>query len=417
LPQGLDPADEPAVAAHLLDLLNSAITEQTMADVPHGVLLSGGVDSSLLVAVLSRALPQPVRTFSVGFDDAARFDERTQARRVSERFGTRHEELVLQPRQVMELLPELVDAQDEPLADWVCLPLQLLARRVRASGVIVVQVGEGSDELFAGYPRYRRYARIHGGVWRRYRRLPRMVRRAFSAAADGSLAPFSRMREPRDLFRRAARDEPLFLSGAVAWWEFEKQKLVTPRLAARLSNGAGSARLAARNLSRFYAAAPQGDIASAMAYQDLMVRLPELLLMRVDKMTMLSSVEARVPFLDHRVVELAMALPMQLKLAGGNTKHILKRAARDLLPAEVLDRPKRGFDVPLGDWLRQPALGKWAEAAVLGSGLMTRDVLQRDRVIRAIRAHRSGRADYGFQWWSLVNLCAWYDHWIAGAPR
>lgn len=417
LPAGLDTGDDTTVAEYLLQLLTSAITEQTMADVPHGVLLSGGVDSSLLVAVLSRALSEPVRTFSVGFQNAPRFDERAYARSVAQRFGTEHRELVLHPKDVIELLPELVYAQDEPLGDWVCLPLQLLARLVRRAGVVVVQVGEGSDEIFAGYPRYRRYARLHGGVWETYMRLPRRIRQAIGVAADRSLEGVSSLREPRDLFRRAARDEPLFLSGAVAWWEVEQQRLLSPRLAERLRNGAASATLVTRNLARFYAEAPHGDVAAAMTYQDLMVRLPELLLMRVDKMTMLSSVEARVPFLDHRLVELALALPMRLKFRGPETKHILKAAARELLPTEVLRRPKRGFDVPLAAWLREPPLGPWAEATVLGSSLFARNVFQRDEVTRILRAHRTGRADFGFQLWSLVNLCAWYDHWVAGVRQ
>jgi asparagine synthase (glutamine-hydrolysing) len=350
----------------------------------------------------------------VGFDNATRFDERAQARKVAERFGTEHRELVLQPREVIGLLPELVYAQDEPLGDWVCLPLQLLARLVRRSGVTVVQVGEGSDELFAGYPRYRRYARLQAGIWGAYMRLPRGVRRAVGAVTDRSLGGATRLREPRDLFWRAARDEPLFLSGAVAWWEAEKLRLLSPRLSARLRNGAASASVAARNLARFHAESPQGDVASAMAYQDLMVRLPELLLMRVDKMTMLHSVEARVPFLDHRLVEFALALPMRFKLKGGETKQILKVAARELLPAEVLRRPKRGFDVPLAAWLRESPLGPWAESTILDSTLFARDVFQRDEVARVLRAHRSGRADYGFPLWSLLNLCAWHDHWVAG---
>jgi asparagine synthase (glutamine-hydrolysing) len=417
LPPELNPLDEATVAQYLMELLTSAITEQTMADVPHGVLLSGGVDSSLLVAVLSRALSDPVRTFSVGFENAEGFDERAYARKVAQRFATEHQELVLQPKQVIELLPELVYAQDEPLGDWVCLPLQLLSRLVRSSGVTVVQVGEGSDELFAGYPRYRRYARLHAGLWGTYMRLPRPVRQAVGVVTGKSLENASRLREPRDLFWRAARNEPLFLSGAVAWWEMEKHQLLTPRLSSRLGNGAGSAALVSRNLARFEAEAPQGDVASAMAYQDLMVRLPELLLMRVDKMTMLSSVEARVPFLDHRIVALALALPMRFKLRGGETKHILKRAARNLLPEDVVRRPKRGFDVPLAAWLRERPLGPWAEDTIMGSSLLGRDVFQRDEVARVIRAHRSGRADYGFPLWTLINLCAWHDHWVAGTRR
>jgi asparagine synthase (glutamine-hydrolysing) len=412
LPEGLAVDDEDAVATHIRELLTDAVLEETMADVPHGMFLSGGVDSSLILSILSRNLSRPVQTFAVGFENDAKFDERPFAAAVAKQFNAEHTELVLQPSQVMQQLPELVIAQDEPIADWVCLPLKLLARTVRDAGVIVVQVGEGSDELFAGYPRYRRYHRVHERYWRRYMRLPRPVRGAISSVVSPVLSTSNRMREPLDMFNRAARDEPMFISGAVANWDTETREMLTTRVRDHAALGVSGADVALRNLRRFHADAPTGDYAAAMAYQDFMVRLPELLLMRVDKMTMISSIEARVPFLDHRMVELGFALPASLKLKNGVTKYILKKAARPLLGDATIDRPKKGFDVPLPAWLREKELGGWAEDTVINSGIMRRDVLDREHVRGMFREHRSNRADHGFRIWNLVNLCAWHDHWI-----
>jgi asparagine synthase (glutamine-hydrolysing) len=414
LPEGLALDDEHAIAAHLRNLLQSAVAEQTMADVPHGLLLSGGVDSSLILALLSDHMRRPVHTFSVGFENETHFDERPYAARVAAQFDADHHELVLRPAEVMTSVPELIYGQDEPLADWVCLPLQLLARLVRQSGVIVVQVGEGSDEVFAGYPRYRRYTAVHRRLWRPYMRMPTAFRRAISAAAGPLLAYAPRWREPRDVLRRAARGEPLFLSGAVVNWEGEKEALLTRPARQRLRGAPSSAGVAMRNLAQFAHDAPWGDYASAIAYQDLMVRLPELLLMRVDKMTMLSSVEARVPFLDHRLVEFGMALPSALKLRDGRTKHIVKLAAAPLLGGDVIERPKKGFDVPLSAWLRGEPLGSWGEHAVLQSGLMRRGIFDAAPIRAMFAAHRDGRADHGFRLWNLINLCCWAERWVDG---
>ena len=412
LPDALKGEDEGEITKYLLELLESAVLEQTMADVPHGVLLSGGLDSSLILALLSRHRDQPVKTFSAGFEGEPHFDERAHARSVAARFHADHHELVLKPEQVAGMIPELVHAQDEPLSDWVCLPLRLLASLVRSSGVVVVQVGEGSDELFAGYPRYRRYATVQRRLYAPYLRLPGSVRGVLGHVASAMLARAPRFREPRDLFLRAARGEPLFLSGAVANWDGEKHSLLSPRAVQRLGPALSSAAVAARHAADFARLAPSGDYAATMAYQDLMVRLPELLLMRVDKMTMLSSVEARVPFLDHRIVEAAMAIPVALKLKGGRTKHILKAAAAPLIGDSVASRPKKGFDVPLASWLRAEPLASWARHTVLESRLMRRDVFDRDYLATMFREHSEGRADHAFRLWNVLNACAWYDHWV-----
>jgi asparagine synthase (glutamine-hydrolysing) len=406
------PDDDQGTVAAVRGLIEGAVVEQTMADVPHGLLLSGGLDSTLILAILSRALARPVRTFSIGFDDAPGFDEREFSRIAARTFKTDHTELVLPPAEVISSLPELVHAQDEPLSDWVCLPLKALTKAVRDAGVIVVQVGEGSDELFAGYPRYARYARLNRRLWRSYTALPVSVRRGTGAVAQRLLKGSDRLREVRDLFDRASEGLPLFVSGAVVNWDFEKAGLLTTGARGRLGGSVSSARAVARNLEEFRRLSPGGGYLSAMAWQDLAVRLPELLLMRVDKMTMLNSVEARVPFLDHRLVELAFALPDERKLRRGVMKHLVKSAADGLVSPEIIHRRKFGFDVPLSKWLREEPLKSWSTDTILGSALMRRDLLDADHVRDLITAHQSGARDTAFRLWNLVNACAWYDRWI-----
>jgi len=406
------PSSESEVVDAVRGLLEGAVVEQTMADVPHGLLLSGGLDSTLILAILARALDKPVRTFSIGFDNAPAFDERRYSRAAARAYPTEHTELVLPPEEVIGSLPELVHAQDEPLADWVCLPLKALTRAVRKAGVIVVQVGEGSDELFTGYPRYARYARVNRRLWRRFARLPRSARRGVRAVAALALSRSDRLREVRDLFDRAAEGLPLFISGAVVNWDSEKAALLTPGARRRLGAAASSARLAEENLEAFARLAPDAGYLSALAYQDLAVRLPELLLMRVDKMTMLNSVEARVPFLDHRLVELAFRLPDTFKLRGKETKRLIKAAAAGLVAPEVITRRKFGFDVPLSQWLREEPLRSWSAETILQSRLLRRDLLSGDAVGSLLASHQTGRRDAGFRLWNLVNACAWYDRWI-----
>jgi len=199
----------------------------------------------------------------------------------------------------------------------------------------------------------------------------------------------------------------------VAHWEREKWNMLSGRGRSIAAGQPSSAGLAGGHQSTYWRTLADGDYAGAMGYQDLMIRLPELLLMRVDKMTMLSSVEARVPFLDHRVVEMAFSIPQDFKIRGGRTKHILKEAAGPLLGSDIIDRPKVGFDVPLSSWLREPELGGWAETTVMESKLHQRDLFDRDALRHLFRSHAAGKADFGYRIWNLVNLSAWYDHWVA----
>ena len=338
--------DEEYSAARVRDLLGRAIEKRMMADVPFGVFLSGGLDSSANVALMARVMDRPVRTFSVGFKDHPSYNEFHYARKVAALFSTDHHEVEIGSRDLLDFMPELIFHQDEPIADWVCVPLHYVARLARQTGTIVVQVGEGSDEQFFGYDHYLRFYRNQARYFRRLMKLPRAVRRAAYQSARGLAFLLRRGGDRLDLLRSAAREETFFWGGAIAWREEEKRRLLS--LDARLRiDGLNSHDVVLEIDRQARGRLRDDDFGKRMIYLELKNRLAELLLMRVDKITMASSVEARVPFLDHALVEFTMRLPTDLKIRGGRTKYLLKKAMTGILPEEIIHRPKQGFGAPV----------------------------------------------------------------------
>src|ERR1051326_946383 len=313
-------------------LVRESIGLRMMSDVPYGAFLSGGVDSSLNVALMAELADRPVSTFSVAIDGDPNSDELRFARSVAERYGTQHHEVVIGEQDFLEYLPELVWHQDEPLADPVCVPLHAISEAARVSGTRVIQVGEGADELFSGYTSYAFFADFHRRVWRPYSALPDVVRRATSNV----IGPL--LRDDRaDVLARAGDGGELFWGGAIPFYDTHKAKLV------HAEDRAGRMAVAAlyADVDRGVPHASQLD---RMIGIELRQRLPELLLMRVDKVTMGSSLEARVPYLDHKLVEFALAIPAGVKYREGVTKWVLKRVAERVgVSRELIYRPKRGF--------------------------------------------------------------------------
>ncbi|HET7697840.1 MAG TPA: asparagine synthase (glutamine-hydrolyzing) [Vicinamibacterales bacterium] len=409
--------DVAAAAGDVSRLLQAAVSKRLMSDVPFGVLLSGGIDSSLITALMAREMSQPVRTFTVGFSDHRRLNEVDEARAVARRFATDHHEIMVAERDMAAYVPELVTTQDEPLADWVCVPLYFVSRLVRQSGTVVVQVGEGSDEQFCGYASYMGYLKLYEQYWEPWRRLPQSVRRAAASTAVAVGRMLDRGALYADIAARAARDREHFWGGAVCFWETDKTQLVNrtafsgapSAVAPGDFSTADTYEVVKHHLARLDAAWPEADVLARMTYLEFKQRLPELLLMRVDKITMSTSVEARVPFLDYRLVEYTMGLPMEVKLAGG-VKGLLKKVARGVIPDEVIDRPKVGFGAPMAEWLRGD-FGRDAEAAIMRSRLRERGFFDYDRIARLFASHRSG-TDRSLPLWTIYNLTAWYDRWI-----
>lgn len=412
------------------DRLDRAVAKRMMSDVPVGVFLSGGMDSSAILALMSRHADRPVNSFCVGFADHPEVNELEYARLAASKFGARHHEILVTDRDVTDYLETFVGQQDEPIADWVCLPLHFVAALARSHDVKVVQLGEGADEQFCGYGYYLRNLRLFQRYWRPFTSLPQPVRSACAALAGlAALAgPTGRLGRIADLAKRGAAGGELFWSGAPVFWEHEKRRLAAAQAFRReaaegepalLESGmlnAGllqfdSANVVAAALKPFDASHPGRDQLTRMIHAEFRLRLPELLLMRVDKITMAHGLEARVPFLDPQLVDFTMDIPGDAKIPGNRPKDLLRSALRGLVPDAILDRSKRGFSAPMAAWLRGP-LGLRIEAEVMRSRLLDRRFLAAGAVQTLLRDHRAGRADHALRIWTLFNLTAWYENWI-----
>jgi asparagine synthase (glutamine-hydrolysing) len=396
--------------AEILRLLRDSIRKRMMSDVPFGVFLSGGVDSSANVALMSEQMSRPVETFTVGFSDAEYLNELDSARRISQQFGTNHHEVIISEKEMTEFLPDLIFHQDEPIADPVCVPLYYVSKLARDSGTIVVQVGEGSDEIFSGYENYVRHLRIYEKFWRHAEAIPLPLRKAVSNFSRPALEATGRKRVAIELIRRLGAGEPLFWGGAVVYDETFKPRVLSKQMLERV-NGLSSLQVVETYLKHIERERPASDFLSRMTYLELKLRLPELLLMRVDKITMATSVEARVPFLDHHLVEYTMALPRALKVQGMSGKHILKRALEGILPSDLLYEKKRGFGAPVREWFRE-GLGHWFDDHLMNSTMRRRGLLNYDFIGRMLTEHRNRTQDWGFHLWTLLNLSLWYERWI-----
>jgi len=396
---------------NILELLRASIKKRMMADVPFGVFLSGGVDSSANVALMSELMRQPVRTFTVGFHDTEELNELESARAISKRFGTNHHEVMIGRAEMVKFLPELVFHQDEPIADPVCVPLYYVSKLARETGTIVVQVGEGSDEIFGGYDWFRTYLQIQERFWRHAERAPLSARRAVSALATPLVKKVLKKRMASELVRRLGANESLFWGGAVVFDETMKSSVLSPEKRGRY-NGLSTYDVVRQYQETIAAARPDSDYAARMTYLELKLRLPELLLMRVDKITMATSVEARVPFLDHHLIEYAMGLPRSLKVKGATGKHILKRALESVLPNDVLYKPKRGFGAPINEWFRGPE-GESLAQQVMNSSIRKRNFFDYSFIQRMADEHRRQSRDWSANLWCLLNLSLWYERWIA----
>jgi asparagine synthase (glutamine-hydrolysing) len=397
--------------ARILELLRDSIKKRMMADVPFGVFLSGGVDSSANVALMSELISQPVRTFTVGFHDNQELNELDSARSIAERYGADHHEVMIGREDMKDFLPELVFHQDEPIADPVCVPLYYVSKLARETGTIVVQVGEGSDEIFGGYDWFRTYLQIEEKFWRYAERTPRAARRAAAAIAGPLAEKTLKNQKAGELIRRLGEDQSLFWGGVGVFDDTLKPKVLSAEMRAR-HEGLATYDVVRQYQETIASARPDSDFAARMTYLELKLRLPELLLMRVDKITMATSIEARVPFLDHHLIEYAMGLPRDLKVKGTTGKHILKRALESVLPRDVLYNPKRGFGAPVREWFR----GKDGDNLIqqlLNSPIRSRRYFDYAFIEHLADEHRRKVNDWSFHLWCLFNLSLWYEKWIA----
>jgi len=383
----------------VLRLLKDSIRYRMVSDVPFGVFLSGGIDSSTNVALMAEMMDRPVETFSIGFHANDQFNELNYARIVAERFKTNHHEIKIGMQDLMDFLPQLVHHQDEPIADPVCIPVYYVAKLAKEQGVTVCQVGEGSDELFCGYPHWS-YLLSLERLRQAYAIIPKPLRELASFFAKQLEAPSSGRME---YIRRASAGEPVFWGGAEAFFDRHKRQLLHHDFQQRVGN-ANSSTIIAGYFQEFVAESTSQDPLNWMTFVDLKLRLPELLLMRVDKMTMAASVEARVPFLDHKLVEYVLSIPQAVKVPEFQTKHLLKKALDGIIPDEIIQRPKQGFGVPVADWCRQE-LGQRIRSTLKAFNNEHRyfDEGELGRVLDAMHTM--------FPWY-LFNFALWHEMWI-----
>lgn len=335
---------EEEISKKIISELRRAVQYRKVGDVPVGVFLSGGIDSSTNAALFSEGQNERVKTFSIGYQGEYKSysNEFQYARQMAGIVDAEHHERALSLDDLLDFIPDMVHYQDEPIADPVCVPVYYVSKLARDNGVIVCQVGEGSDELFWGYP-----------GWKRALNLMKLDMFAPKIFKKLCLTVLKIMGKDKTIYyewlRRGTCGEPIFWGGAGAFTEEEKKYILSPRLREKFKDY--SSYEAIRPIrERFEAKAWEKTPLNWMTYLDLNLRLPELLLMRVDKMSMATSLEARVPFLDHKFVELAMSIPEKIKTKNGTLKYILKKAVRGLIPDELIDRKKQGFGVPIYEW-------------------------------------------------------------------
>lgn len=388
-------------------ILGEVVEQQMLSDVPLGAFLSGGIDSSLVVATMQRRASRPVKTYTIGFREDS-FDEARFAREVAAHLGTEHHELYLSGQDAMDIVPRLPDLWDEPFADSSQIPTFLVSRFARES-VTVALSGDAGDEMFAGYTRYH----VGDGFWSRARKVPAPLRRAAGAAigavpagfwdglgaALGPACPRLLRVAPGDKFGRIAR--MLRASGPTSFYDELISHWKDPTL---LVPGS---RLAPLAFTGEALAAARSDIEWMQAH-DTLAYLPDDILAKVDRAAMGVSLETRAPLLDRRVVEFAWTVPESLKVREGKGKWLMREALARHVPRPLFERPKQGFAVPLAGWLRGP-LRDWAESLLADQALAGSGLLDPAPIRRAWQLHQSGQTDMHYRLWNVLMFQAWFE--------
>jgi len=415
---------EPEAVVELTRLLKQSIARRMVSDVPFGVLLSGGVDSSMNVALMSELMDRPVRTFTIGYQGKEDYNEFQFARRISQRYKTDHHETLIDRDEMQKFLPLLVRLQDEPIADNVCIPLYFLAKLVKDSGTTVVQVGEGADENLLGYWWCEHYRRLYESVYRPALQHQPWWRRAVAALGQPRAALSG---EGLEVQERARRGEELFWGGAVCWWG-ERRRRLTPDLAPFRQTvdcpvpgllpdshrALDSHAVVSHYVGGLTGHLAEPEVLQKIPYLEMKLRLSEHLLMRVDKLTMAHSIEARVPFLDHDVVDFATRLPPSYKLSDATGKKVLKQAAAPYLDHDMIYRQKQGFGAPMEEWFREGDFGARCLAAFERSALPAEGFIDREYFNGLLKDQIAGRASASFQLWTVMNAVLWHASWVEG---
>jgi asparagine synthase (glutamine-hydrolysing) len=390
------PASDAEAVEGLRSVLRDAVRSHLMSEVPLGAFLSGGVDSSLVVGLMAEASSRPVRTFSIGFD-VAQYDELEYARTVARHFATDHHEFVVKP-DALAIIDDLISHFDEPFGDSSAIPTWYVSEMARRH-VTVVLSGDGGDELFGGYDRYFPHPRVAA--------FDRWAPPGTRAVASLVWPWLPHGATGKNFLRRIARDERGRYLDAIGYFQHDEKRSL---LAADVWRQLGHADAESR-LGRHFARLDALPWHAQLMHFDFETYLPEDILTKVDRMSMAHSIESRVPLLDNQVVDFAARLPSELKIRSGRRKHVLKEAAAGLLPAEILNRRKQGFAVPVGAWFRGNLRELFSDV-LLSPRARQRGYFEPRFIERLVREHVSGRREHTLRLWALVVFELWHRQYL-----
>ena len=375
------------VENEFLELLEEAVKVRMISDVPFGAFLSGGIDSSAIVALMSKHSPHPINTFSIGFSES-KYSELGYAKKVAEIYKTDHHELTISENDLMDELPKLIRFRDAPVSEPSDIPIYLLSKDARKT-VKMVLTGEGSDEILAGYPKhlFECYAQY-------YQHVPKFLRQSFIEPIIKSL-PYS--------FRR-------WKTAILAMGIMDTNERMA-RWFGALSNNERSNLLKLQNQYSYMQTPNNGNPLRNILCFDQISWLPDNLLERGDRMTMAASLEARMPFMDHTLFDFVSSLPNKMRIRGKTTKWLLRKSIRQLLPNEILNRPKVGFRVPVNEWFQGP-MKDYLYEHLTGQSSITNHYYNKDFLDRVLQEHSNGRQNHEKLLWSLLNLEIWHREYI-----
>ena len=402
-PKTAQPLGENEALLTLDRLFAESVSRQLIADVPLGVFLSGGIDSSAVAAYAARASAQTIDTFSIGFTETS-FDESRYAREVAQHLGTRHHEEFVSSKDALDLVPDLADTLSEPMADASIIPTLLLSRFARKS-VTVALGGDGADELFAGYPTFHAEK-----LFALYRHVPDPLAALIARAAALLPASGANFALSYNLKKFTSATEGDALHRHQEWLgSFGKNARAALAGPALRAHGQGGNLFS--HIDAYKGEMPGNDAGNQLLYTYLRTYLMDEVLVKVDRASMHYALETRAPFLDRALLDFVFSLPYDLKYRGGRTKYLLKRLVRDVLPAHIINRKKKGFGIPLAAWLSGP-LRPLSEELLSGSALAAHGLFNEREVARLLREHQSGARDNRKELWNLMVFQLWYRRWM-----
>lgn len=388
--------------------LKKSVDYRMVADVPVGAFLSGGVDSSAIVALMSKMTSSPIKTYSIGFEGQPDYDELLYARKISRQFNTEHFEKVVKPDDLKEILPHVANIFDEPLADSTSIPIYFISKIAREQGTIVVQTGDGSDEIFGGYRAWLRYKKLYP-YYHLYNSIPTFIKRGVASIVvktdDGS--------PKAEMLNRAAMNQEFFWGGAKAFRESTKRNFLQPSWSKKMEN-INSYTVIQSVKEKFvqHKAKHQWlDDIDWMCYLGFKQQIPNRYLHRMDRLGMAHSIEIRCPFLDFNLVNFALSIPSKYKLHGDTPKYILKKSLESILDKETLYRKKMGFCVPLREWAGEIMIDYVEQN--LKSFAFNTGVFSEQGLRKHVDEIKSGNENYTNNLWTVYFLMAWWDKWMS----